>query len=148
METTTFCFLFMCKNIIYMTSLLLIFLSLLSSCCLPYHPPFSWTFSCVHYRHGVWEGDPDPSHYRGGIRLLWPDDSGDWDRLLALLSCSDLQQHSQRDPGRPTQQRQERPWSPHTLWALEDLLPWGSGALLSLGYVVFRKGGVSIVMLA
>lgn len=100
---------------------------------LPALPPFFlWTFPCVHYRHGVWEGDPDPSHHCGGIRLLWPDDGGNWDRLLALLSCSDLQQYSQCDAGWPTQQGQERPWSPHTLGPLEDLLPWGSGALLHI----------------
>lgn len=123
-------------------------LLLLMFSAIPYYPPylplFSGLFLC---RHGVWEGDTDPSHHRGGIRLLWPDDGGNWDRLLALLSCSDLQQHSQCDAGWPTQQGQERPWSSHTLRPLEDLLPWGWGALLSLGYVVIRTADVSVVML-
>lgn len=56
------------------------------------------------WRHGVWEGDPDPSHHRGGIRCLRPDDGGNRDGLLAVFPCPHLQQHSQRHPGWPPQQ--------------------------------------------
>lgn len=71
------------------------------------NPFILFTFVClltrIHFvlssRHGVWEGDPDPSHQRGGFRSLRPDDGGNRDGLLAVFSCPHLQQHSERHPG-------------------------------------------------